>query len=416
MSNQPPNDLLLAIWNYLSGQGFHRTAKCLKEEAELAENVGTNSALLEERWKAAEQLQSRVEELELLLSAKQAHSKLPRSVSSSKVNEKQLSHSRLRVEAECTGHKDAVTAVALHATEPVLASGSADFFVRLFDYELNSRLALLRGHTQPVNCVAWAGDTLVSGSADMTLRVWQGVHKGAERDFTDFSCFHTLIGHEHAVSAILNLPNSGLTISCSRDTTLRLWDRTTGACRRTLRAHREWVRCIDANEQHIASSGNDKRLFVFDLSKVVQHEAADASPVNDFEVHENYVEAVKLRKAEAAANDHVAFTAARDKTVRMWSYLRGQLLGTFSGHENWVLSLATLEDGSFVLSAGEDRTLRIWSTRNGTQAYTEADAHKGFIYCVDYRSTDRLLATGGGDRSVRLWRVLSNVGREDSIE
>lgn len=65
-----------------------------------------------------------------------------------------------------------ITSVALHKSEPIIASGCIDGSIRIFDYELHEQVTLLRGHTHSVNCVKWANNCLVSGSSDMTIKIW----------------------------------------------------------------------------------------------------------------------------------------------------------------------------------------------------------------------------------------------------
>jgi WD40 repeat protein len=62
----------------------------------------------------------------------------------------------------------------------LVASGSEDEIVRLWDVERGALLMTLPGHTGQVYGVAFLGnDQLVSGSIDGTIRLWQ---LGAEGD------------------------------------------------------------------------------------------------------------------------------------------------------------------------------------------------------------------------------------------
>ena len=58
-----------------------------------------------------------------------------------------------------------------------LAAGCRDNTVRLFDVASRQEVAELRGHTDYVHAVAWSpdGTRLVSGSGDFTVRVWDAV-------------------------------------------------------------------------------------------------------------------------------------------------------------------------------------------------------------------------------------------------
>ena len=107
----------------------------------------------------------------------------------------------------------------------------------------------------------------MSGSSDMTLKIWKSANKTNQFDFAELYCLKTLIGHEHAVSFVYNIKDTDITVSCSRDKTIRFWDRGTTYCRKTIdQYHSEWVRCCDANSEYFLSTGNDKKVFVFSLN------------------------------------------------------------------------------------------------------------------------------------------------------
>jgi tetratricopeptide (TPR) repeat protein len=77
---------------------------------------------------------------------------------------------RLRLE----GHTGGVWAVAFSPAGDRIVSGSSDTTLRLWDREGNLLGEPLQGHTGGVNAVAFspAGDRIVSGSDDNTLRLW----------------------------------------------------------------------------------------------------------------------------------------------------------------------------------------------------------------------------------------------------
>jgi WD40 repeat protein len=52
-------------------------------------------------------------------------------------------------------------------------------------------------------------------------------------------------------------------------------------------------------------------------------------------------------------------TASQDG-VRLWNLKTGELIALLVGHSDWVKSLAFSSDGRTLASGGFDRTIKIW--------------------------------------------------------
>ena len=73
-----------------------------------------------------------------------------------------------------TGHADHIGVIAFAPGGGLLASGSTDNTIRLWDTTTGTELRALKGHTRPVLALTFARDgrALASGSADQTIRLW----------------------------------------------------------------------------------------------------------------------------------------------------------------------------------------------------------------------------------------------------
>jgi WD40 repeat protein len=73
------------------------------------------------------------------------------------------------------GHTDDVTSISVSPCRRMMASGSDDMTVVIWDLTRKSKIRVLEGHTHLVRSVAWSGDRdlIASGSYDRTVRVWQ---------------------------------------------------------------------------------------------------------------------------------------------------------------------------------------------------------------------------------------------------
>lgn len=422
LPTEQQRDLEIAIWQYMADKGYIGAQQALHSESTVlpqAEIVRNDERILERKWLTIIKLQSKILELEKKLAlAEDLLSKSVRTLNNPMAGDKNsndnvLTQPVLKVSKTYKGHRDVVTCVTVHESEPVFASGSGDSTVRIYDYELQDQVALLKGHTHSVNCVAWAKDELVSGSSDMAIKIWRSANKTNAFDFREFYCFRTMVGHEHSISALMNLPDTSLTVSVSRDKSIRVWDRSSGFCRKTIDdVHDEWIRSCDANSKHLLTTGNDKKIFVFDLEQIMNFESKGnrGTPfVNVFEAHDNYIEAIRVYKNGKLGQDEtVAITASRDKTICVWNYMNGNLLAQLIGHENWVKDIQIYQQGNFLVSAGEDKTLRIWDLNKKKQIFVEQGAHDHFVSCLALHPQFRIVISGSVDKTVKVWKLVSS--------
>ncbi|EMD38149.1 hypothetical protein CERSUDRAFT_82388 [Gelatoporia subvermispora B] len=151
------------------------------------------------------------------------------------------------------GHEHAVRAIA--ARGRTLVSGSYDCTVRIWDIITGECKWVLVGHTQKVYSVVLdiTRNIACSGSMDGTVKIWN-LHDG--------QCLHTLSGHTSLVG-LLGLSPSYL-VSAAADSTVRVWDPDTGEHRHTLAAHNGAITCFQHDEFKVLS-GSDGTLKMWDI-------------------------------------------------------------------------------------------------------------------------------------------------------
>ncbi len=79
-----------------------------------------------------------------------------------------------------------------------------------------------------------------------------------------------------------------------------------------------------------------------------------------------------------------------------------RVLGLFVGHDDWVNAIAFSPGGKFLASGGKDRTVRLWGIWNGQQIWA-VKGHADWVKSIAFSPDGSVIATGSGDKTVKVW-------------
>lgn len=252
-------------------------------------------------------------------------------------------------------HADRANAIAAGGTGEWLTCAE-DKKIALVDWHGGRVVQCWEGHDRGVNCVAASGSTVISGSRDQTVRVWQ---RGSLAD-----CAATLRGHELTVSAVTLAADGAMAVSGSRDSSLRLWDIATSSCAHHCHVSRNVVTClrwVPGEAQLIAQGSEDLRLRLWDVRTLSKAAA----------VLEGYV---YFPLCCDCAGPYVLTGSNGFNSVgcelRLWDRRTlKEAVHQMTGHEQAVKGVALLRsrtDGGLVAASGcTDGELRLWDTTSG---------------------------------------------------
>jgi WD40 repeat protein len=163
---------------------------------------------------------------------------------------------------------------------------------------------------------------------------------------------HTLTGHEHDVRSLALSADGQTLVSGSKDKTIKIWDMRTKQLRHTLTEHIDWVTslALSADGQTLVSGSSDKTIKIWDMrTRQLRHTLTG---------HTGSAWSLAL-----SADGQTLVSGSGDKTIKIWDMRTGQLRRTLTGHGDYVDSLALSADGQTLVSGSCDNTIRIWKER-----------------------------------------------------
>lgn len=95
-------------------------------------------------------------------------------------------------------------------------------------------------------------------------------------------------------------------------------------------------------------------------------------------------------------------TGGQDRTVRLWNPSTGTEIKTYSAHGYEVLSISVSHDNSKFASSGGDRSVFLWDVSTGN-TLRRISGHMSKINVVEFNADATVVASGSYDSTVRLW-------------
>ncbi len=99
-------------------------------------------------------------------------------------------------------------------------------------------------------------------------------------------------------------------------------------------------------------------------------------------------------------------SASGDQTLKVWDTASGECLRTLAGHTNWVFGCAVSPDGTWIVSAGGDRTLKVWDATSGTCLRT-LHGHGSWVNGCAVSPDGTWIVSASGDRYLKVWDAAS---------
>jgi hypothetical protein len=248
-------------------------------------------------------------------------------------------------------------------------------------------LASLEGHRAYIYCIAFhpSAPILATGSDDNGIILW---------DIDTYKPIATLLGHTAAVKCLAFHPSAPLLVSCGEDGKMRLWDTTTHQCL-----------------QHLSTTA----AYRFSSVSCIAFRPR-LNGTEDFDIITGSTS--DLLKLWKISPDKKEVTLV-DDVKKGWSDYGGYASKCIAFHPTQPLVATAARGGGSVfdilelgnkrLGAGRHETLSELTILNGNE-------HRGLALTIAFHPTAPVVVTGGRDKKIKLWKLLSDGQRHDYTE
>ena len=310
-------------------------------------------------------------------------------------------------------HRYAVYGIAFSPDGETLASGSADKTIGLWSATKEEQTGIRSSTGSVVKIVnPWNPKEITRLRAGI-------IATSSDGNVSNTKHIKTLVGHRYTVHSVAFSPDGQTLASGSEDSTIILWDTTTGEHTRTLArptgpfvgptdtlvGHTDTVYSVafSPDGKTLASGSEDSTIILWDMTTgepiktLARPTGPFVGPTDTLVGHTDTVYSVAF-----SLDGKTLASGSADNTIILWDATTGQYKQTLIGHKRAVYSIAFSPDGQTLASGSWDKTIKLWNTTTWKYTHTLA-GHEKVVYCVAFSPDGQILASGGADKAIILW-------------
>jgi WD40 repeat protein len=201
-----------------------------------------------------------------------------------------------------------------------------------------------------VNSMAFSpdGSMLATGSYDGTIYVWDQVTGNILR---------SLKGHTDMIQDLAFSPDSHQLVSGCFDGSVILWDTNSGIKMRSFDGHTDSVDGVafSPDGAMIATGSMDNSVILWD--------AATGKQVKKIIPEDNEYSTAFSVSCVAFSPDGTLVAFADPLVIKLWNIDKKSIVASFSGHTGAVSSIVFSPDGGKLISGSIDTTVMVWDVR-----------------------------------------------------
>lgn len=284
-------------------------------------------------------------------------------------------------------HQATVADVDVDVKRGILASGSWDHSVRLFDPASRAPLGVLEGHSAPVQSVAIhpSRRVVASGSWDSTVRIWDIDRKREVKRMLDHQ-------PESRVNAVCFSHSGRWLVSGGSDNGVHVRDTRDYSSVAVLKGHDDHVHTVafSPDDGYVLSAGHTSVVVWNTKTWELVHRFQRTIRGDDFSL--------------AIHPDGHSMAVGDTNTVVIWDLRNYKRLAVLRGHHDEIHSVAFTPDGKRLVSASFDNRVLVWDVRT-QRAVARLSGYPGHANSIVFSADGRLLVAGLDNGQIKFWRT-----------
>lgn len=322
-----------------------------------------------------------------------------------------------------SGHTGEVRSVAVSPNGQSIISGSNDGTVRIWNMVQNngqlptySILKFSKGRKLSKSTASSEASSVVSGVFDKAVRTvdFSPDSKYAAAGYFDGSIRIwdmnnktaeplLLLGHTDIVNEITFMPDGKILASASSDGSVRIWNLTQDNGEQTPQSISFSVKLTS-----LARNSDGSKLAVGCDDGTVQ--LLNMNKFSDLPIiirsSEKSIEAVSF-----SPDGNILATGGRSGKLQLWNIKKpDSKVIELLGHISAITQLKFSPDGNTLATSSLDKSVRLWSYKKlENQPIVIRSGHDKWIYSLDFSSDGTKLITGSADNSLKIWTTRSDV-------
>eukprot|EP01113_Clastostelium_recurvatum_P034708 TRINITY_DN4742_c0_g1_i2.p1 TRINITY_DN4742_c0_g1~~TRINITY_DN4742_c0_g1_i2.p1 ORF type:complete len:409 (-),score=107.87 TRINITY_DN4742_c0_g1_i2:95-1321(-) len=288
------------------------------------------------------------------------------------------------------GHTDSIIQTAFSYDGKYVATASLDATVKIWDVESTALVDTLEGPGGGLEWIDWhpRGHVVLGGAEDGSCFLW----KVAPAEMMG------IFAHPQAVSCGKFSPNGKAIVTGCADLSLRIWNpRDQSACIGRVSGHNFHTEPIISlaikDDSSLAITGGEDGLVC--ISNLNSYKAVGA-----LRGHDKPVETVTFGLPHSA----YAASGSLDGSVRVWDLNTMQQRLVCMGHKDGVIKLRHHPSAPLLISASADHSVRVWDERTG-ECVQLMRGHQDLVADIFFNADSTKVVSASDDKTSLVFKL-----------